>query len=281
MTRRTYFSIRTGKHPGAGPLDLQSFKRLFLAEYEQLEEAGYFQEHFGYWCVDAGDVPGALGNVDNALYRALRKDDLWPIRARIADYSEDDLFDIVEFLHDHVSAPKDGWYHSFNQCGHHYNAFHTEEGRVAYRSAIRPLLQEYQRGYALSGDGEILELPGAGLETLVDAPIPSDEAAVSVKVHDAVVRFRRHRSSVEDRAHALRDLVDVLEYLRPAARHVLDKKDERDLFDIANNFGIRHHRPDQKSSYDRGVFHAWLFYYYLSSIHACLHLIARRTPDDD
>ncbi len=39
---------------------------------------------------------------------ALRKDNLWPVWARIETYKEDDLFDVIEFLFDKASKPIDG-----------------------------------------------------------------------------------------------------------------------------------------------------------------------------
>jgi hypothetical protein len=47
------------------------------------------------------------------MFRKLRKPDLWPIPEKCSGYSEDDLFDVIEFLFDYISKPVDGYYHSF------------------------------------------------------------------------------------------------------------------------------------------------------------------------
>lgn len=80
---------------------------------------------------------------------------------------------------------------------------------------------------------------------------------------------------MEDRKDSLRELADVLEYLRPEIKKVLDAKDENDLFNIANNFGIRHHNSQQKVDYDKSIWYSWMFHYYLATIHAALRLIAK------
>lgn len=67
MARR-YYSIRTGKHPHGNNIPLPVLASLLYTAYGQLAEAGYFQEHFGYGCVDAGDVPGKLGAMSARLY---------------------------------------------------------------------------------------------------------------------------------------------------------------------------------------------------------------------
>jgi hypothetical protein len=56
------------------------------------------------------------------------------------------------------------------------------------------------------------------------------------RVGAAIQKFRRHRSSIEDRRDAVRDLADVLEFLRPKLKETLLSKDEQDLFNIAKQF---------------------------------------------
>jgi len=61
---------------------------------------------------------------------------------------------------------------------------------------------------------------------------------VGKRVAAAVLKFRRHRSTFSDQRDAIRDLADVLEFLRPQL--VLTNKDDAALFNIANNlrYGI-------------------------------------------
>ncbi|WP_086949827.1 hypothetical protein [Sphingobacterium sp. JB170] len=87
------------------------------------------------------------------------------------------------------------------------------------------------------------------------------------------MKFRRHKSTLEDRKDSIRELADVLEFLRPKIKTVLDGKDEKDLFNIANNFGVRHHNNQQKVEYDKPIWYSWMFYFYLATIHAILRLI--------
>jgi hypothetical protein len=71
---------------------------------------------------------------------------------------------------------------------------------------------------------------------------------------------------VAERRNAVRMLADILESLRPKLKLVLTHKDEDDLFNIANNFGIRHKNERQKTDYDP-LWLSWMFYYYLATIH--------------
>jgi hypothetical protein len=259
---------------------LADLKRVFLAQFEQLQTEGYFQEDLGYMCVDAGFVSGAIGtDLQTELLLALRKPNLWPINKTIEGWLEDDLFDMIEFLHDHVSKPTKRWFHDYSSCGWHCTQFDREEGQSEYRQKLLRLLKAYDSGFELTERGEVAALAPTGFEPLLTAPAPHDDIDnVGSRVEAAIRKFRRHRSSIENRKDAVRDLVDVLEFLRPKIKDTLTSQDEKDLFNIANNFGIRHHREDQKVAYDKAIWLSWLFYYYLATIHACLRLLEKAEP---
>jgi hypothetical protein len=56
---------------------------------------------------------------------------------------------------------------------------------------------------------------------------------------------------------------------------ILDRKDESALFELANNFAIRHHNPDQKTNYDRAIWYSWMFHFYLATYHAAIRLLIK------
>jgi len=87
-----------------------------------------------------------------------------------------------------------------------------------------------------------------------------------------VTRFRTRGASIDDRRHAVRDLADVLEALRPDIKESMLSADEGALFNIANNFAIRHNNRQQKGDYDRVTWLRWTFYVYLATIHAVLRI---------
>lgn len=274
--KRRYYSLRTGKNPKGAEIDLKTLKAMFRSSFTQWEVAGYFQENFGYCCVDAGDVPGTLGSdIGAELLFHLRKEMLWPVLSHIDGYTEDDLFNVIEFLHDHISKPLEGYYHSYSGCGYHYNTFDGASGRKEYRERINQLLETYKSGFEISDIGEIMERAQPGTAPLLAADIPTNDKNISARVEAAISKFRRYRSTLAERRDAIRDLADVLEYLRPQIKNVLTKADEADLFNLANNFGVRHHNQRQKMDYDHAVWLSWMFYFYLATIHACLHMLKR------
>ena len=272
LAGRRYYSAR--RNPKLTVLDLAVLKRLFLAVFRDFEGRGYFQETFGYDCIDAGPVPGTAGpDVEAFCLRRLRKLNLWPVDKQLESYSEEDLLDIVELLHDCISKPVEGHYHDYSDCGWHYRTFDSEARRAEFREQVNDLLGDYGDGYELSPQREVIGIGEVGLESLLRAEFPQphiDSKNVESKVEAAIRKFRRHHSSPDDRREAVRALADVLEFLRPRVQHVITSKDEDDLFNLANNFGIRHHNDKQKTAYEDRIWLSWMFYFYLSTIHAVI-----------
>lgn len=274
--KRAYYAERTGKGVAAGRLNLATLKTLYKTEYERWDEEGYFQEHFGFWCVDMGFVKGTLGsNIDAKMTFALGKEGLWPIRDKLANYSEDDLFSVIEFVFDHISKPTKGTIHQWDQCGMHWEEFDGPAGQAECRASVNTLLARYECGYELSPQGEVMELGPTGTANLLTTELPIEEHNIRGRVDSAVTKFRRRQSTIDDRRDAVRDLADVLEYLRPQLKKVLTNKDDGALFTIANEFGIRHHNDKQNTGYDQAIWLSWIFYFYLATIHAGVRFIEK------
>jgi hypothetical protein len=267
---RHFYSLRKGTNPNLKGLPLKEVLGLFVRLYNQLSEDGYFHEAFGFVCVDAGDLPGKVSDPELEMLLTIRKTGLWPVHEKAPFYSEDDFFDVIEFLHQYVSKPIDGTMHSYNQCGMHWETFNKTLGQHEFRKRVNAALAHYQHRYELSSNGEVLHQPEAGFEPIFDADLPSKDQNVTSRLTAAVRRYRRHGSTVDDRRQAVRDLADVLEYLRPQVKTLLTTADEKDLFNIANNFGVRHHNDNQRTAYDTGIWLSWMFYFYLSTIHVVL-----------
>jgi len=283
MVKKEYFSIRTGKIPITKEDNLKILKMSFLRVYEGLETNRYFQEHFGLFCLD-GFEKGALGyekNIQDFIFEKTRRNNLYPISRFLGDYTEEDLFDILEFLHDYCSKGIESYTHTCWEFEHSYECLHCTTfddklGQKYFRDKINPILREYNDGYEISENGVILNLSPIGLDNLFEAIIPTDDNEnIKIKIESAIFKFRKHKSTLDDRKEAIRELADVLEFLRPKIKKYLVKKDEDALFTIANNFAIRHHDTNQQVDYDRPIWYSWIFYFYLSTLHAVLRIIEK------
>jgi hypothetical protein len=133
----------------------------------------------------------------------------------------------------------------------------------------------------ISKEGTILALGTDGLQHILDAEIiPFDEKNVDSKVRNAIAKWRNRHLSLSDKKEAIRELAEVFEWLKKIQKldSALDRKDELAIFEIANQFGICHHDPKQKTNYDPAIWYSWIFHFYLATYHAAIRLLKREDP---
>jgi len=197
-----------------------------------------------------------------------------------SDITEDHVFDAIEFLYDHVSKPGE-WSQIADESGFTYNdwtEYDDEAGTAEFREKANAFLCDYEPGYELTDDGAILALGADGLQHILDAEVlPFDESNVDSKVRDAIKKWRNRHLDLAEKRKAIRELADVFEWLKKTQKlqRVLDRKDESTLFEIANNFAIRHHDPKQKSNYDQNIWYSWIFHFYLATYHAVIRSLIK------
>jgi hypothetical protein len=198
--------------------------------------------------------------------------------------TEDHIFDTIEFLYDKTSKPGN-WARMINDSGFEYDGYDSyddEAGKKEYREMVNTYLCDYGVGYELSSDGTILSIGKDGLRNIFVADIvPYDEPNVDSKVRAAILNWRSRHSTIDDKKEAIRDMADVFEWLKMNRdlSKVLSKKDESAIFDIANNFGIRHHNLNQKTNYDKPIWYSWMFHFYLATYHAVIRLLIKNAKD--
>lgn len=295
MTERTYWSNRKGRGPKGNPTLTDLYRTVSLAALE-MREREYFQEWYGYECVDAGHVPGrAAVDLATHIEAILGYRNAWPLPddplelpdemghvlpndlARLQQNAEDRIFDIIEFLHDHVSAGVEeaGHFHSYNGCGWHYEQFDPEVARELFRSRVNAVLRNYGDRYVLVEHGEIEHDAPEGLAQLLSAPLRTDDDEIRARIELAVATYRSRSRTAEQQRDAVRNLFDVLEKLRPLVKQEMLQGDERDLFNIANNFTVRHLNELQRGNYEGAVWFSWLFYVNLATIHLITRIRSR------
>lgn len=198
----------------------------------------------------------------------------WPVE----NVTENNIFDTIEFLYDRASKPGE-LVGMTSETGFHYYGYEDyddEVGKEEFRNKVNVILADYKTGFELMKDGLILAKGTDGLQHILDAEIePYDEVNVDIKVKNAIKKWRNRNLSLSEKKEAIRELADVFEWLRKSKDlgSVLNKKDEAALFDLANNFGIRHHNPSQKTDYDQTIWYSWMFHFYLATYHAAIRLL--------
>lgn len=196
------------------------------------------------------------------------------------DITEDHIFDVIEFLYDHVSEPGE-WVGMTSDTGYNYydyDSYDDKAGQQEFRNQANIFLSDYKNGYELSDDGMVLAMGSGALMQIFDAEIvPYDEVNVDSKVRAAILKWRNRRIDMVERRQAIRELADVFEWLKKTKQlsKVINRKDESAIFEIANNFSIRHHDPSQKRGYDESIWYSWIFHFYLATYHAVIRLLQK------
>ncbi len=277
---RKYYSQRKGI---TNKLNLDKMKELFCLVIKKFCETGFFDDYLGYQC-EGGGVSGKSGNdIENYIFLKIRRNIHWPIYDDIPSFDEDTLFDLIEFFHDSISHQIEGYFPNLDSNGWQYDSYNREKGQQLFRDQINVLLNDYANGFFIAENGEIEATHAPGLSELMENDLPSlpgEEQQIKEKVDLAIARFRDRHSSFPERQSAVRELANVLEYIRPLIKEsMLTKKDENDLFNIANNFCIRHNGKNQKNDYSIELL-CWIFHVYLATIHLCLWARERDMNDE-
>ncbi len=246
--------------------------------YLLFRDRDFFKEKAG---ITRADLPEVIKH--KAAARLRLRGEPFPIeRWAPVDKTEDNVFDAIEFLHDHVSKPvylewkKD---YETGQQYEDYGEYDEAAGQKEFRDEASGFLADYKTGFELAKGGKVLAMGTGGLQPLLDAEIiPYDEENVDSRVRNAIVKWRNRHLSLSDRKDAIRELADVFEWLKKnrCLDNVLDRKDESAIFEIANQFAIRHHNPAQRKDYDQDIWYSWMFHLYLATYHACVRMLKRK-----
>ena len=204
---RDYYNRRAGVGGDRPRLTLEEMAAQVAVAYRFINERGYLQRSFGYYCVDDGAVPGREGaGINAALLLATGIQVSTSLEEFIRGADEASVFTVLEFVFDHSAKPLDntGRHHSFNNCGWHYASsdprlFDEQMARSEWRAKVNGALKFYQDGFELSEAGEVLRFTPDGMSDLVRSPLPAAVQPLDAdKVAHAVRTFHLGRTTREE-----------------------------------------------------------------------------------
>lgn len=270
--KRKYYTERMGLPKE--PLRLEGLQLLIKIMFEEYNGKYYFQGAFGYYCVDEEYVPGKKGiNLEDHLKRTFLGREIYPIEKNYKSFSVGTCFDLIEYFFDNIGVPTRQSYHSWDNCGMHVYSADYEEGKKELRKEINPYLNRYGKGFELMPNGEIYKKSPDTLSPIITNPPNSgDEENIDDKVRRAISKFLHHSSNIDEKKESIRILADVLEFIRVDIKEYMFRTDENRLFEIANQFGVRHHNVEQKTDFDKNIWLEWIFYSYLNSINTIVKI---------
>lgn len=269
-----YYSDRHPDNPDASKLPLGEVARQVRSLVDKLLKDGFFDETFGVRCPVTEE--GRKPSPEHELGRLVGKRYLWT--ADPEEWWDDaDLFDFIEVFHDLAARPTKAWF--CRHChDHHPLKFSHESGRAIYRALVNRLLDKSSIELRIAESGEDA---GRMVRTTPDemGELVNDALGAQSPDHDeiahAIATFRHRGGTAEQRRSAVVSLAGILEKRRQLLKDELLSGDEKALFQIANQFSLRHRDSGQRDDYDP-EFLDWIFYWYLATINLTDRLLAKR-----
>ena len=195
------------------------------------------------------------------------------------DQDDDLFFDVLEALDELVVLPRAREHHGYAGCLWHYRDFSHQLGQRVFRFEVNQILSFAGVPYRIATSGDDI---GSVVATRSDELAPLLESAASrpgdaqSEVRHAVSLFRARGATRDEKRSAIVSLARILERNRPVLEAEL-KGAESALFNIANNFDLRHARDQQHSRYD-AAFLDWIFWWYLATVELIEALPSRSQP---
>lgn len=268
-------------------LSVATAKDGFARLVVELSGLGYFEDAFGSQCPDSCEDPDSQGQW--VLAKRLEVDlTLWPLRVSSnvftgptgvhEDWPDELFFDVIEALHEVVARPRRRRWHGFHE-GWDYDDYSRSAGQAVYRWKVNELLDGSDVPLKLAETGSdaglLVQATGDPRDQLTERALATGDPRDGAEVQHAVALFRGRGASREDRRSAVVALARVLEHRRTLLKDQLLSGDEGALFQIANQFDLRHRNERQQGDYD-AAFLDWVFWWYLGTIELADRLVARQ-----
>lgn len=267
-----YFAERNNQLIDNYSMDLEDLKKYFYQTYRYFEDRDYFEVAYtGVWTNENFKEiqlfpPSMSPSPEIFFINHLRSGEVYPIRMYHESYSENQLFTVIEILYDHI-------------CVYDYKQKMLDKSnpKEEFATHINNLLRFYKGGYYLDAKhGFITEQPNDSLFVLLKEEHPKEMGAgVIEQLKTAMRMFYRYDANEESQKKAINILADVLEPLREELKSLLNNeyeinknKHDKIIFEIVNDFNIRHNNEKQLTEYNKGIWYEWMMHYYTSVIYA-------------
>lgn len=194
----------------------------------------------------------------------LHSKSIYPIYEYYESYSENELFTVIEILYDKIAL-----------YNYQEKKLETEIIKKEFAIQINNILQFYDEGYFLEqNSGTVTHGINDSLKMMLSEDLRETlNEDVMFKMKTAVNLYYRFNSNLEQKKKAINILADILESFRSDLKDILNKKFEvskndhdKLIFDIVNNFNIRHNNNKQNTNYEHEIWYDWMMQYYSSVI---------------
>jgi len=216
----------------------------------------YLAEDFPSYCTDRYGIDGTDGITIGADLTALVPGSTWPLWQEA--HSDAILFDILEYVGDHISLPVEASYHEYF---HHYELkFDREAGRQQFRNDVNAILSRGGTVFEMdlkmqirrSGSPEVQTVlgelrPSTGEAKLDELLETARELYISRRETDRVTAIEKlwdgfeRLKTLDDPSDKKRSVNCLLDNIKDSAFRDVVEQEMRLLTQLGNTFQIRHY----------------------------------------
>lgn len=189
---------------------------------------------------------------------------------------EDKLLDFLELLWQDVSLPK-----RRNDRIRHIG-YDKTRGQKLLQEWFNEDLLLLEKPMILMDNGQIVSATNNALVELSNTALGLSDDESSLRrytiepIQEGVQQYMARGANEADKKAAIKSLVDALESIRPLVKKTLLSEDENALFNIANNFAIRHNGKNQRRDYDKSVWYDWVFHVNLAALMTIINIVKQQ-----
>ncbi|WP_131803594.1 MULTISPECIES: hypothetical protein [Pseudofrankia] len=184
----------------------------------EFEVSGYFERRFGKDCIDNPYGPSPATLVEGPFGGPT----MWPIDPEMLAADRENLFQMIEVLHDFVARPRPRPrprdLHSYNECDWPHCEWDLGSGRAVYRWRVNSLLRGADVPYRLADEGaDVGRLVGVTDDAraqLVRSLLTRDTSEQDEQVRHAISLFRGREAGRHQKRSAVAALALVIEERR-------------------------------------------------------------------
>ena len=280
-----YYKKRNGLLQNFISINVDDLKRYWLEIYKYFQEKGYFKlAETGVRQANHIYEPQFAPSPEQYFLLHLGKKGMWPIEENLSKYTLEDIFTVIEMYYNKIANCK--W--AENEDGEYDWIIETQQPRSEYSQYVNNILKLYKEGYYLELEhGFIMSTPNEALRNQLEGKHTEIPDEIYERLKSACNDFYRFNSTEEGKRKAIASLADILEQIRQELQDVLNseygidkKKHDACIFNIVNNFYIRHDNKNQKKSYSQEIWYDWMMQYYTSTIITYYRLIKKHEKEE-
>lgn len=251
-------------------IDIYDLRDYFYQIYEYFRKKGYLEIAFrgrGYIDNEGKYInqiaPLLAPSPEIFFLNHLNSRQIIPIEDNYQNYSEEELFTIIEVIYDKIGT------YNFSTM-----SFEQNEAKEEFVYYINNILKLYSDGYMIEkNNGYIMRIPNKSLINLLEDTLIIQDETVLDKLNNAMEKYYRFNSTLEDKKSSILILAGILEPLREELKVIFGermgiRKNVHDslIFEIVNKYDIRHNEKFQKDDYNKPIWYDWMMQYYTSVI---------------